>query len=47
MEFLIGIFFLLLIMLFIALMGAMVIMLYTEMGDDLKDMYENWKNRKK
>lgn len=47
MEFLIGIFFLLIIIILAVLAGALAIILYTEMSDDLKDMYENWKNRKK
>lgn len=39
--------FLLIIIILAVLAGALVIILYTEMSDDLKDMYENWKNRKK
>lgn len=39
--------FLLIIIILAVLAGALAIILYTEMSDDLKDMYENWKNRKK
>lgn len=47
MELLFGITFFILVVFVSLLVGVIAIMLYAEIRDDLIDIYEDWKNKKK